>query len=768
MTDDERPGAPAPPDSITPVAHGSPIVSPYDKPAGGLDGVRAALAYTLEQAGLVRGVQALSSVNQADGFDCPSCAWPDPARRGRIEFCENGAKATADEATRRRVDASFFAAWSISKLLAQSDHWLGQQGRLVQPMYKGEGDSHYRPVSWEKAFALIAGELQGLVSPDEAVFYTSGRTSCEAAFLYQLFVRMLGTNNLPDCSNMCHESSGVGLMGVIGVGKGTVQLEDFEHCDAIFVIGQNPGTNHPRMLSALRAAKLRGCRIVVVNPLREAGLVRFSHPQKLGDALRAGVELADVYLQIKVGSDIAILKALMKLLVDREHSQPGSVLDREFIATHTRGFEALVADLDKYDLDALCATAGVSVGDVRQAAEVAIASRATIYTWAMGVTQHKHGVANVREIANLALLQGNVGKRGAGLCPVRGHSNVQGDRTMGIWEQVPPWIHRLEQEFDFVAPKKPGYETVGTIRAMDAGKVAVFFALGGNFVSAAPDTELTARALSRCRLTVHVSTKLNRSHLTTGAQALILPCLGRTERDIQGGVPQVVTVEDSMGVVHRSQGRLQPASAHLLSEPAIVARLAHTTLGDKSSVPWLALAKDYDAIRERISRVVPDFEDFNRRIRSPFGFVLPNAARDRRFVTKSGKAELTLQALPEATVLPGELLMTTVRSHDQFNTTVYGNDDRYRGVYGHRRVVLLNREDIEARGLEEGARVTLSSGPPDAPRRAARFVVVRYDVPRGTCVTYFPEANALVPLDSYAEGSMTPASKSVPVRLERE
>ena len=752
----------------TPVERGTPQLQPYRKAAAGLQGVTTSLGYTVREAGVVRGLRTLLKVNQKDGFDCPSCAWPDPADRSFAEFCENGARAVADEATTKRVTPEFFAHWPISRLLQQSDHWLNKQGRLTHPMLREAGSDHYRPVAWDEAFGLIAHTLRELDHPDRAVFYTSGRTSNEAAFLYQLFVRQFGTNNMPDCSNMCHESSGTGLSEVIGIGKGTVRLDDFPLADAIFVIGQNPGTNHPRMLGALQDAKQRGCTIVTINPLKEAGMVRFKHPQHVREWVGDGTPMTDLFLQVRVGGDVALLKGIMKAMLADEVRRPGQVLDHEFIAQHTRGFETFAQTLRSESWDRIVSASGVARKDIERAAEIAVASQRTIACWAMGITQHKNGVANVQEIVNFLLLRGNIGKPGAGVCPVRGHSNVQGDRTMGIWERPPPWIDRLGEVFEFTPPDATGLDTVGALQAMHAGQATVFFGLGGNFLSATPDTGYAAQALRRCTLTVHVSTKLNRAHLVTGEQALILPCLGRTERDVASTGPQFVTVENSMGVVHMSRGALPPASEHLLSEPQIVARLAAATVGDRSRVPWTELAADYDRIRDAIARVIPGFDDYNQRVRRPSGFELPNPARARRWTTATGTAMFTVHPIPDLELAPGRLRMTTIRAHDQFNTTVYDLDDRYRGVYGHRRVILLNAQDLAELRIRPGDNVTITSHFHDETRSSPSWTVVAYDLPRGCAASYFPEANELVHVDDYADRSRTPASKSVVVTLQRE
>ncbi|HVF28147.1 MAG TPA: FdhF/YdeP family oxidoreductase, partial [Pyrinomonadaceae bacterium] len=735
--------------------------------AGGVAAVVSSLKHAWREMGLGRSLRTLRQVNQKDGFDCPGCAWPDPeGERSHVEFCENGAKAVAEEATQKRVTPEFFHEWSVAELSQKSDYWLGKQGRLTHPMFLRHGATHYEPLSWDDAFTLIARELNALASPDEAIFYTSGRTSNEAAFLYQLFVRQFGTNNLPDCSNMCHESSGTALTETIGIGKGTVMLEDFNLAKAIFVIGQNPGTNHPRMLTALQAAKRNKCRIVHINPLPETGMHRFKHPQEVSGIVGRGTPLADLFLQVRINGDVALLKGIMKELLEEEARRPGEVLDHQFIEEHTACFHEFAKELRGVAWEGIIEGSGITRAEIREAARVLMESERTIVCWAMGLTQHKNAVANIQEIVNLLLLRGQIGKPGAGVCPVRGHSNVQGDRTMGIWERpAKSFLDALAREFDFVPPPHHGYDTVESIKAMHGGKAKVFFALGGNFLSATPDTEYTAEALRRTRLTVHVSTKLNRAHLVTGEGALILPCLGRTERDVQGSGEQFVSVENSMGVVHASRGSLDPASPHLLSEAAIVARLAEATLGRRGTVNWLSLIEDYDSIRECIARTIPGFDEYNRRVRGPGGFYLPNLARERKFVTATGKANFTVHPLPRHTLAPGQFLMMTMRSHDQFNTTIYGLDDRYRGIYNERRVVFLNAEDIEKAGLKKGDVVDLVSHFDGEERTARRFIVVPYSIPRRCAATYFPETNVLVPVGSVAERSNTPTSKSVVISL---
>jgi molybdopterin-dependent oxidoreductase alpha subunit len=706
-------------------------------------------------------------INQTSGFDCPGCAWPEPDdHRALAEFCENGAKAVAEEATSLRIGPEFFAAHSVAELSAQSDYWLGKRGRLTHPMVLEPGDTHYRPIEWQAAFARIAEHLGRLASPDEALFYTSGRTSNEAAFLYQLFVREFGTNNLPDCSNMCHESSGSALMRTIGVGKGTVSLEDFGRAQAIVVIGQNPGTNHPRMLTALQAAKRAGARIMSINPLREAGLIAFAHPQEPLSLLLGGTPLTDLFLQVRINGDVALLQGLGKAVLDEEARRPGSAVDRAFIDSKTEGYAAYRDRLSRVRWQDLVAGSGISEARIREASRFLIDSERIIFCWAMGLTQHENAVDNIREIVNLLLLRGAIGKPGAGLCPVRGHSNVQGDRTMGICEKPSAqFLDALDAATGIQSPRQHGLDTVEAIHALAEGRAKVFVAMGGNFLSATPDTECTARALRNAELTAHVSTKLNRSHLVAGQTALILPCLGRTERDLQPGGLQFVTTENSMSVVQMSRGRLKPASEHLLSEPRIVARLAEATLGARSKLAWSWLCDDYDRIRELISKVVVGAGDYNARVREPGGFYLPNGAREGRFATESGRAQFSVHELPARELEPGQLLMMTIRTHDQYNTTIYGLADRYRGLSQARRVILMNRDDLSERGLRADQRVDVTSHFRGQTRTARQFVAVPYDIPRGCAATYFPEANVLVPLEQVARISNTPASKSVVISV---
>ncbi|MYU10167.1 FdhF/YdeP family oxidoreductase [Streptomyces sp. SID8361] len=751
----------------------APEVTPPQRAAAGLSAVGHSLRMAHQQMGVRRTALTLLRVNQKDGFDCPGCAWPEPDKRHTAEFCENGAKAVAEEATLRRVTPDFFAAHPVADLATRSGYWLGQQGRLTQPMYLAEGAERYEPVSWDRAFDIVADELTALDSPDEAVFYTSGRTSNEAAFLYQLFVREFGTNNLPDCSNMCHESSGSALTETLGVGKGSVLLEDLYKADLIIVAGQNPGTNHPRMLSALEKAKAGGAKIISVNPLPEAGLERFKNPQNARGIAGGGTSLTDLFLHIRLGGDQALFRLLNKLVLEASDSASGAgegAIDEEFIREHTHGFEEFAAAARAADWDETLRATGLDRADIDRALAMVLASKRTIVCWAMGLTQHKHSVPTIREVVNFLLLRGNIGRPGAGVCPVRGHSNVQGDRTMGIFERpAPAFLDALEREFGFAPPREHGFDVVRAIRALRDGQAKVFFAMGGNFVAASPDTEVTEAAMRAARLTVHVSTKLNRSHAVTGTRALILPTLGRTERDLQGDGPQFVTVEDSMGMVHASRGRLEPASSHLLSEPAIVCRLARRVLGPESHTPWEEFEKDYGRIRDRIAAVIPGFEDFNDRVSDPAGFALPHAPRDSRsFPTATGKANFTAAPVEYPKVPEGRLLLQTLRSHDQYNTTIYGLDDRYRGIKNGRRVVLVHPEDAQELGLADGSYTDLVSEWTDGTeRRATGFRVIHYPTARGCAASYYPETNVLVPLDATADTSNTPASKSVVVRLEQ-
>lgn len=741
----------------------APQVAPPKRAAAGLPAIGHTLRIAQQQMGLARTARTLLKVNQKNGFDCPGCAWPEGDERHTAEFCENGAKAVAEEATLRRVTPEFFAAHPLADLAARSGYWLGQQGRITEPVYLPPGGDRYEAVSWERAFAIIAEELCGLASPDEAVFYTSGRTSNEAAFLFQLFVREYGTNNLPDCSNMCHESSGSALNETIGIGKGSVSLEDLHQADLIIVAGQNPGTNHPRMLSALEQAKSAGAKIISVNPLPEAGMERFKNPQTPLGMLK-GTALNDLFLQIRIGGDQALFRLLNKLVIEA-----GGATDEAFIREHTHGYEEFAAAAGETDWDETLAATGLTRPEIERALAMVLASERTIVCWAMGLTQHKHSVATIREVVNLLLLRGNIGRPGAGVCPVRGHSNVQGDRTMGIFERpAPAFLDALDREFAITSPRAHGFDVVRSIQALRDGEAKVFFAMGGNFVGATPDTEVTEAAVRRASLTVHVSTKLNRSHAVTGRRALILPTLGRTDKDTQAAGKQFVTVEDSMGMVHSSRGNLAPASPHLLSEPAIVARMARAVLGEASTTPWEEFEGDYSAIRDRISRVVPGFEDFNARVARPGGFRLPHAPRDeRRFPTTTGKANFTAAPVEYPRVPAGRLLLQTLRSHDQYNTTIYGLDDRYRGITGGRRVVMVNPEDAAELGLADGAYTDLVSEWRDGvERRAPGFRVVHYPTARGCAAAYYPETNVLVPLDSTADTSNTPASKSVVVRFE--
>jgi molybdopterin-dependent oxidoreductase alpha subunit len=733
--------------------------------AVGLPAIISSFRHAIGEAGLARGLKALAHMNQKDGFDCPSCAWPDPDddRSGIAEYCENGAKAVAEEATTKRLTPGFFNDNDINSLAGLSDYQLGSKGRIAQPMYLAKDASHYQPVSWDEAFRIIANHLNTLPSPDGAVFYTSGRTSNEAAFLYQLFAREFGTNNLPDCSNMCHESSGVALGESLGLGKGSVTLEDIHQAEVIIIMGQNPGTNAPRMLTALQKAKQNGAAIISVNPLPETGLIAFSNPQQLKGILGLATPLSDLYLPVKLNGDMALLQAIELLLWQEEQKKPGAVFDLDFIHNNTAGFGSFIQHLRQSSLPDLAAACGIPIEEITKAADLLRLKKKIIICWAMGLTQHTNAVDTIKEIANLLLLKGSIGKPGAGTCPVRGHSNVQGDRTVGIWERpTQKLLDNIQNVFGFDPPRNPGYDVVNAIKAMHQGKALVFFAMGGNFLSASPDTGYTAEALRRCRLTVHVSTKLNRSHLVHGEEAIILPCLARSDRDFTGGTEQFVSCENSMGVVQASKGVLNPVSPELLSEPAIVCRLAKATLG-RTRTNWDGYEKNYDAIRADIERTIPGFDKYNERVRKPGGFYLPNGPREGKFNTPDKKAQFNIATPKTISLGPGELMMMTIRSHDQFNTTIYGLNDRYRGIFNERRVILLNEEDIRRQGLKPNDIVDIFN----AHRVARRFVVVPYPIPRDCAATYFPETNVLVPIDSVAQKSNTPVSKLVIIRLEK-
>ncbi len=736
--------------------------------AVGVGAVSSTVKHLSKYMSPAKALKTMFKVNQKGGFDCPGCAWPDPDDdRSKIgEYCENGIKAIAEEAQRKTIGAKFFKQHSVYDLSLKSDFELGKMGRLAEPLILKPGSSHYQPISWSDAFRTIAKQLNDLDSPDEAIFYTSGRTSNEAAFLYQLFVRQFGTNNLPDCSNMCHESSGTALSQTVGIGKGSVTLPDIYEAEVILVMGQNPGTNHPRMLSALEKCKENGGKIITINPLPEAGLMHFVNPQKPTKMLSGGTKLTDIFLPIKLNGDVALLKAIMQRLVKLD-SKSTPVLDHSFIKEKTNGYAAFKKDLLTHDYETLLDRSGISNEQIEKVVDLIKDNTKIIVCWAMGLTQHVNGVDNIKEIVNFLLMKGAIGKPGAGTCPVRGHSNVQGDRTMGIWEAPKDgFLDNLEKTFHFEAPRKHGYAVVDAIEAMHKKKASVFFAMGGNFLSATPDTLYTAEALRNCALTVHVSTKLNRSHLIHGKTAMILPCLGRTEIDMQKEGKQFVSVENSMGIVHSSQGILPPPSKQLKSEVDIVCNLAAETLGDKVPTKWMSFTENYDSIRDKIEEVIPGFEDYNTRVRRGAGFYLPNGAREGTFHTASGKAEFSVIDLPVNRLLENEFAMMTIRSHDQYNTTIYGLDDRYRGIYNERRVVLMNKSDMAKHGFENKQLVNLVQQSNEQTRRAEKFMVVEYAIPKQCVATYFPEANVLVPLDHVARESKTPASKYVTITIE--
>ncbi len=744
-------------------------VSAPKKWAAGVPGVIHAMVPALKDMGVGRAMKGLLAMNQSDGFDCMSCAWEDPPERKAFEFCENGAKALTWEATPVTVPTSFWSEYSIDDLLTKDEYWLGMQGRLVEPVYKPAGKNHYQPISWDDAFTMIAKKLNSLDSPDQAAFYTSGRTANETAFIYQLFARAFGTNNLPDCSNMCHESTGTAMTEAIGVGKATILYTDFEKADLIIIMGQNPGTNHPRMLTVLEEAKHAGAEIVAVNPLLEAGLIRYKNPQKVSGIVGRGTGLADQYLQIRLGGDMALMQAISKRVLDAEDANPGTILDHDFIDKHCQGLAEFRQHLKDLDEDAVLAATGLTSAEIDELADRYIKADNVIITWAMGLTQHKKAVPTIKEIMNLLLLRGNIGKPGAGASPIRGHSNVQGDRTMGIWEKMPAdFLDAIEHEFGFDPPREDGVDAVNGIRAMRDGKIKVWFALGGNLVGAISDTDVSEDAVQQLELSVQVSTKLNRSHAVIGDEALILPTMGRSEIDVQACGEQFVSVEDTVAAVQPSYPKLTPVAPGLLSEVSIVTRLARAVLGDKHGIDWAGFEADYDTIREHISNVVPEFADFNRKVRQKDGFILAHGPRDSRtFPTPTGKAMITVNELEALEVPAGRLLLQTMRSHDQFNTTMYSLNDRYRGVKKGRHVVFVNADDLAELGFADGDFVDIHSEFADGVDRVAkRFRVIAYPTAKGCVAAYFPEANVLVPLDATAEGSNTPASKSVVVRLE--
>jgi molybdopterin-dependent oxidoreductase alpha subunit len=751
---------------LTPLENKPPNLSHPKNSAAGIPAVLSTMKYGLRNMGVINSITKLSKVNDFHGFDCPGCAWPDPdSHRSFAEFCENGAKAVSDEATKSRADSDFWSKWSVSELSQKSDYWLNSQGRLTEPMILNPDSKHYQTISWNDAFDIIADNLLLLDNPDEAIFYTSGRTSNEAAFLWQLLARRFGTNNLPDCSNMCHESSGVALNESIGIGKGTVTLDDFNSADLIIVVGQNPGTNHPRMLTALRDAKKKGASIISINPLIETGMKKFKHPQNPIEMLGFGSKIADKHLKVKINSDQALFRAFSKSLIES-----GNV-DEIFIDKYTNGYEDYRKIVLESDFSELSDITGIQLQEILDVGEKVSQSKSTIVCWAMGITQHKNSVSTIQEIVNFLLLGGNIGKKGAGVCPVRGHSNVQGDRTVGINHKPSSiFIDSLEKSTGIRSPEKHGFDSVEAVKAMEKGLGKVFLAMGGNFLSAMSDTNRTSTALSNCNLTVHISTKPNRSHLVTGKTGLILPCLGRTEEDIsQIAGKQFVTVENSMGIVHSSTGTFKPASDKLISEPAIVSGIAGALESrlERSGIPWKNLSENYDLIRDLIESTIPGFEDYNVRIKSKSGFYLPNPPRDSRtFKTKNGLANFVSSDISYAKS-SDKFMMMTIRSHDQYNTTIYGLDDRYRGIKNGRRVVLMNNIDIVNLGLSKGSMVDLSSEMKSGLVVSPNWFVVPYEIPEGNIATYFPESNILIPLDSVADRSNTPTSKSVPISITK-
>jgi formate dehydrogenase major subunit len=738
--------------------------------ATGRPAISVSVRRSVTTMGARRALKSLAVINQPAGFDCPGCAWPEapPGERHRVEFCESGAKAVAEAAPKAHIDAAFFARHSLDDLRSRSDYWLGAAGRLTQPMIKRPGQDHYEPIGWNGAFLEIARQLRALDSPDQAVFYTSGRTGNEAAFMFQLLARSFGTNNLPDCSNMCHEPTSTALGETIGIGKGSVRLDDFDHADAIVIAGQNPGSNHPRMLTTLESAKRAGARIVAINPLPEAGLLRFKNPQRLRGLVGHGTELADIHLPIRLGGDQALFQLWNRWLIERDDRQRGAI-DHAFIDTHTSGFEALAAHLRGVDEPSLLAATGLEIGSISSAFDIIANAKRLIICWAMGVTQHVNAIETINEITNLALLGGHIGRRGAGLCPIRGHSNVQGDRTMGIFERPEPeLLDALEAEFGLEMPRHPGLDTVDAIRSFGDGTARIMIGLGGNFTRATPDTSYTETAMASARLTVQISTKLNRSHLIGGDTAIILPTLGRVDIDRSIHGEQCITVEDSMGLVHASRGTLPPPSTGLPSEVAIICDLAGELFGSSHRVPWRDLRDDNDLIRDRISRVIPGFGDFNHRACQAAGFELPHPPRDeRRFPTNTGTAKFSITTVTDRSLPAGQLMLQTLRSHDQYNTTIYGHDDRYRGISGDRRIIMINPTDITTLGFRNGDLVDIISTFADHERRVERYRIIAYPTPTGCAACYYPETNVLIALDHHGPDAQTPAAKAIPIRLEQ-
>jgi molybdopterin-dependent oxidoreductase alpha subunit len=745
--------------------------------AAGIPGVMAAISDVFAEAGAVRGLKGLLKMNQKGGFDCSSCAWPDEDgdRSPIAAYCENGAKALAEEATKKKLTADFFAQHSVNDLADLSDMELGKKGRIAFPVYLPKGGTHFLPISYKEGYKKVAEKLNELASPDAGAFYTSGRLSNEASFMYQLFVREFGTNNMPDCSNMCHESSGVALLETIGLGKGSVTLEDFSHTELIIMMGINPATNMPRMLDNLQKAKNNGAKIIAINPLKEAGLIGFNNPQQVKgvvDSLlnRPATKMADLYLQVRINGDMAVLQAIEKLLFEAEGEHSGTVFDPAFIEKNTVGYDGLKTHLAEQSLEALAEAAGIPVEQLREAAELIKERKKIIVCWAMGITQQKNGVDTIKEIVNLILLKGSLGKPGAGLCPLRGHSNVQGNRTMMIWEQPPVWfLDKLKEVFGFEPPREHGVDVVNCIKAMHNGKIKVFFAMGGNFLSATPDTAYTAEAMRKLKLNVNVSTKLNRTHLVRGEEAIIFPTLARSDKDLADGVEQFVSCENSMGVVQMSKGILKPVAKGLRSENRIICEIAKMTLGTRTKVDWDRYAKSYDAVRDLVERCIPGFGQYNKRVREPGGFYLPNGPRAGKFSSKDfgDKMPFSINQLPEIRMEPDDYRMATVRSHDQFNTTIYGMDDRYRGIHGERRVIFMNPSDIATDGFRAGDKVDLFSYYEGMERVARLFVVVPYDIPARCTATYYPETNVLVPIGSVADKSNTPTSKMVLIKIRR-
>ncbi len=744
----------------------------HDEPksfAGGIDSVLSSLSYLYKETGMFRSRKIIASLNQEGGFECPGCAWPNPDKnRSHFEFCESGAKNLSAEATTKQITPEFFSKWPVHDLKLTSGFWLEQQGRLTHPMFLEENATHYKPITWEDAFGIISKELNSLNHPDEAVFYASGRTSIEAAYLYQLFARSFGTNNLPSSANLCHEPSGKALAMSLGQGKSSIALEDFPKANAIFVIGHNPGSNHPRMLKSLQEAARNGCKIVAVNPMPEASLIGFSDPQEAGSYFGKRTSLAHLYLQPVINGDMALIRGIVKATLEA-HGRFGNIIDNDFILNHSSGFELYKQTVLETPWEVLVSASGIDKIQILEAAEIYYNAKNVIACWCLGIAHHRNSVETIREIINLLLLRGNIGKPGAGVCPVRGHSNIQGIRSVGVGENMPvAFLEAMERHFPINIPRKPGMSVIPAIKSMAEGKTKVLISLGGNLASAVPDTTYTEQALSQCQLTVMISTKLNMSHIITGKKALILPCLSRSEEDVSSGIKQSVTIEDAMGKIGFSYGCLSPISHNLKSETSIIAGIAIATLGDKPNIDWKKFETDYKYIRSSIAETIPAFLNLDDEPQSKQGFYLNNPLRNHIFKTNNSKAQFSNYQLDMVVPEIGELMLMTIRSHDQFNTSVFGLNDRYRGINNERRVLFMNRDDMHDRHISPEQLVSISSFYDNKVRKLEGYYAIQYPIRQGCVAAYFPEANALLSINNTSSGCETPAYKSVKVKVSSQ